>query len=163
MGSLDKNLPAPLYHQLECVLRRVIESGEYQAGQQLPNEGQLAQCFAVSKITVRLALHELANHGYVRREQGRGTFVSRLKLDQRPHELLGFSEEIERRHLTPATKVLKIDVIKADVAIAGPLELGTGGKRGAAEAPSPGRRRADGCSDRPSAERPGAGSRKREF
>ena len=65
MGSLDKNLPSPLYHQLECVLRRAIESGEYEAGQQLPNEGQLAQCFAVSKITVRQALHGLANHGYV--------------------------------------------------------------------------------------------------
>jgi GntR family transcriptional regulator len=123
MAPLDKSLPVPLYHQLECVLRRAIESGEYEPGQQLPNEGQLAERFSVSKITVRQALHGLANHGYVQREQGRGTFVSKLRLDQGPHELLGFNEEMQRRHLVPATKVLKIDVIKADVAIAPPLEL----------------------------------------
>ncbi|MGO9896119.1 MAG: GntR family transcriptional regulator [Bryobacteraceae bacterium] len=123
MNPLDKSLPVPLYHQLECVLRQAIESGEYQAGQQLPNEDQLAERFAVSKITVRQALHDLANHGYVRREQGRGTFVSKLRLDQGPHELLGFNEEMRRRRLVPATKVLKIDVILAGPAIAGPLEL----------------------------------------
>lgn len=128
MGPLDKNLPVPLYHQLECVLRRAIESGEYEAGQQIPNEGQLAERFSVSKITVRQALHGLANHGYVQREQGRGTFVSKLPLDQGPHELLGFNEEIERRHLRPSTKVLKIDIIKADVAIAPPLELAPGAR-----------------------------------
>jgi GntR family transcriptional regulator len=84
MNPLDKSLPVPLYHQLECVLRQAIESGEYQAGQQLPNEDQLAERFAVSKITVRQALHDLANHGYVRREQGRGRtnyWVSTKKCD----------------------------------------------------------------------------------
>ena len=74
-AALDKNLPVPLYHQLQGVLKVEIETGKWQADQQLPNESKLAERFGVSKITVRQALGELAELGYIRREHGRGTFV----------------------------------------------------------------------------------------
>lgn len=69
VNRLNKNLPVPLYYQLRCALMDSIEAGRWQAGDQLPNEGQLAQNFGVSKITVRQALQELAALGYIRREQ----------------------------------------------------------------------------------------------
>jgi glucokinase len=75
---LNKDLAIPLYHQLKCALMEAFEKGQWQSGQQLPNETQLAKNFGVSKITVRKALQELAELGYVRRQQGRGTFVSKV-------------------------------------------------------------------------------------
>ncbi len=122
MGSLNKELPVPLYHQIECILRDAIEAGQWQTGQQLPNESQLAERFGVSKITVRQALHELSTHGYVRREQGRGTFVAKPKLDQGPRELLSFTEEMRRHRLAPSTKVLEQRVVTADEEIAARLQ-----------------------------------------
>lgn len=123
IGSLNKELPVPLYHQIECILRDAIEAGRWQTGQQLPNESQLAEQFGVSKITIRQAMQELSAHGYVRREQGRGTFVSKPKLDQGPRELLSFTEEMRRHRLVPGTKVLEQRVISADEEIAGRLQL----------------------------------------
>jgi GntR family transcriptional regulator len=107
MSPLDKQLPVPLYHQLKCALISAIESGEWQSGQRLPNEDKLAESFGVSKVTVRQALRDLSEVGYIRREQGRGTFVSRPKVDQGPRELTSFSEEMRRHHLTASSRILE--------------------------------------------------------
>ena len=63
MPRLDKHTPVPLYHQLKIALMNAIQAGQWQPGQQLPNENQLAEDFGVSKITVRQALRELADLG----------------------------------------------------------------------------------------------------
>jgi GntR family transcriptional regulator len=123
MFPLDKDLRVPLYHQLKCALMKAIESGQCQSGEQLPNEGKLAENFGVSKITVRQALQELADLGYVRREQGRGTFASKPKLDQGPRELTSFSEEMRRRRLTPSSRVLDRQVTKASERVVEVLQL----------------------------------------
>ena len=70
VGALDKDLPVPLYHQLQSVLKAEIESRRWRADEQLPNETKIAELFGVSKITVRQALQKLAELGYIRREQG---------------------------------------------------------------------------------------------
>ena len=75
-SQLQRESAIPLYHQLRCSLMEAIDAGQWQSGQQLPNESKLAENFGVSKITVRQALQELSDLGYVDREQGRGTFVS---------------------------------------------------------------------------------------
>lgn len=103
-----------------------IESGQWQSGQQLPNESKLAESFAVSKITVRQALQELASLGYIRREQGRGTFVSKPKFDQGPRELLGFTEEMRRHSLAASSRVLERSVKEADIRVADALQLHVG-------------------------------------
>lgn len=126
MPTLNKDLPMPLYHQLKCALMSAIESGRWQSDQQLPNEGQLAEDFGVSKITVRQALRELAVLGYIRREQGRGTFVSKGKLDQGPRELTSFSEEMRRHQLSASSRVIEHHEIEASARVAEALELRLG-------------------------------------
>ncbi len=123
LTPLNKDLPVPLYHQLKCALMEGIESGRWQTGEQLPNESKLAETFGVSKITVRQALQELADLGYVRREQGRGTFISKPKLDQGPRELTSFSEEMRRHRLRPSSRVIDRAIAKATGRIAEGLEL----------------------------------------
>lgn len=66
-----------LYLQLYEVLKRKIESGEWSPGTQIPTEKQLCKIFNVSRITVRNALLELVRQGYLIRQQGKGTFVSK--------------------------------------------------------------------------------------
>ena len=64
-GALDRDLPLPLYHQLQGVLKAEIESGKWRPDEQLPNEAKLAEHYGVSKITVRQALQELAELGFI--------------------------------------------------------------------------------------------------
>ncbi len=122
-APLNKDLPVALYHQIRCALAEAIDNGQWQSGQQLPNESQLALRFGVSKITVRQALQKLADLGYVRREQGRGTFVSKPKLDQGPRDLTSFSEEMRRHRLTAASRVIERAVTPANPRVIEALEL----------------------------------------
>jgi GntR family transcriptional regulator len=123
VASLDKNLPVPLYHQLQRLLQAEIESGKWQADEQLPNEAKLADRFGVSKITVRQALHDLVNLGYVRREQGRGTFITKRKFDEGPRELTSFTEEMMRHRLVASSRLLSQMVVDADARVTRALGL----------------------------------------
>ncbi|MCU1237978.1 MAG: transcriptional regulator, GntR family, partial [Candidatus Solibacter sp.] len=122
-GPLDKDLPVPLYHQLQAILKAEIESRRWRADEQLPNETKIAELFGVSKITVRQALQKLAEQGYIRREHGRGTFVARRKFDEGPRELTSFTEEMRRHDLSASSRVLYQHMIEADVRIADALLL----------------------------------------
>ena len=124
--SLDKQLPVPLYHQLKTILLDGIQAGQWKPDDQLPTESDLAQTYEVSKITVRQALRELADSGYVRREQGRGTFVARTRLEQGPRELTSFTEEMRRHGLRAASRVLESGVVAAEGWLAEKLAIRSG-------------------------------------
>ena len=68
----------PLYRQLEEILKQRIKNGELKPGDQIPTEYELCEDFGISRISVRQALAELANDGFLCRHQGRGTFVNDL-------------------------------------------------------------------------------------
>lgn len=122
-GPLDRELPVPLYHQLQAVLKAQIESGKLRPDEQLPSESKLAENYRVAKITVRQALEELADAGYIRREHGRGTFVARRKFDEGPRELTSFTEEMRRHDLVATSRILKQHVIEADALVSAALRL----------------------------------------
>lgn len=66
----------PLYYQLATILRENIISGRYDIGDKFPTEADLVKMYSVSRATVRGALQNLKDEGLIRREAGRGTFVS---------------------------------------------------------------------------------------
>ncbi len=68
--------PVPLYFKVMTEIRDNILTGTWRRGFQLPGEVELARRLGVSVITVRQALSQLAQGGFVRRERARGTFVS---------------------------------------------------------------------------------------
>jgi GntR family transcriptional regulator len=123
IGVLDKNLALPLYYQLQNILKTEIESGRWRPEQRLPSEEELTKRFQVSKITVRQALTELAQSGYINREQGRGTFVAKRKFDEGPRELTSFTEEMRRHSLTATSRVLDQSEGEMDDRVAGALRL----------------------------------------
>src|ERR1051325_4440127 len=122
-GALDRELAVPLYHQLQAVLKAEIDARKWQPDEQLPNEAKLAERFGVSKITVRQALQELADLGYIRREHGRGTFVARRKFDEGPRELTSFTEEMRRHDLASTSRILAHSVLEADAKVADALRV----------------------------------------
>lgn len=126
IGSLSKDLPVPLYHQLKTLLLAKIQAGEMKPNDRLPAEDELAAHYSISKATVRQALNDLVLAGVVRREQGRGTFVAEPKLAQGPREMTSFTDEMKSRGLHPTSKVLKQDVIKAEEDVAEKLQVAQG-------------------------------------
>jgi GntR family transcriptional regulator len=65
----------PLHRQLFLVLHDEIDRGVLAPGDALPTEQTLCDQFGVSRITVRRALADLAEQGYIERRQGVGSFV----------------------------------------------------------------------------------------
>lgn len=123
---INRNSPLPLYYQLKTILLERIQCGALAAGDRLPSEDDLVRQYGVSKITVRQALSELVRMGYLRREQGRGTFVARPKLEQGPRELTSFTEQMKRRGMQAVSRVLEAGVVQADADVAERLHLPEG-------------------------------------
>lgn len=78
MTIVDRDLGAPLHHQIYLVLADGIAAGRYAAGELLPTEEQLGKLFRVSRITVRRAMASLQNAGLIERGAGRRTIVKPL-------------------------------------------------------------------------------------
>ena len=76
--AVDRDLGAPLHHQIYLVLADGIATGRYATGELLPTEEQLGKLFSVSRITVRRAMASLQNAGLIERGAGRRTVVKPL-------------------------------------------------------------------------------------
>jgi GntR family transcriptional regulator len=67
-----------LNQQVLAVLTNQIANGEYRVGDKLPTEGDLADYFGMSRVTIRIALDVLERQGLIVRQRGRGTFLRQL-------------------------------------------------------------------------------------
>lgn len=74
-GPVISGAGVPLHRQLFLVLHDEIARGVLAPGQALPTEQTLCDQFGVSRITVRRALADLVEQGYIERRQGVGSFV----------------------------------------------------------------------------------------
>lgn len=75
VSIVDRSAAVPLYHQIYLQLRDEIVSGVRPFGSPVPTEQELAESFAVSRITARRALDELADESFVVRKRRVGTSV----------------------------------------------------------------------------------------
>lgn len=73
---LDRNSAQAVYLQIRDRIRRLIESGALQPGDQLPSIRSLAESTRVNKLTVIEAYSVLEADGLVHARQGAGYFVS---------------------------------------------------------------------------------------
>ena len=112
--SIDRKGQTPIYEQIYQNLRRRIDAGEIGSGDIFPSERELAEKFGVSRMTVRQALNALKKEGLIYHERGIGAFVSKRKLDVHTRDLVGFTEEMKERGLTPSSKLLLARIEKAD-------------------------------------------------
>lgn len=107
--------PRRLYEQIAHKLAKAIAEGEYEVGQRLPSERELAQSFRVSRPTVREAIIALELDGLVEVRVGSGVYVaSRQPPEGREGDKdIGPFELLEARHAiegeAAALAALRID------------------------------------------------------
>ncbi len=106
IGQLDDAASLPLYQQLQRGLRQAIESKLLAPDDALPPERDLAEEFAVSRITVRKAIDGLVSEGLLTRKQGSGTFVSG-RVEKNFSKLTSFTEDMIARGRTPKSTWLR--------------------------------------------------------
>ncbi|WP_334195774.1 GntR family transcriptional regulator [Muricomes intestini] len=113
----------PLYLQIRRTIYEKIINGEYKPGEKLPSEDKLAEVFGVSRITINKALAELMNQEYLIREQGRGTFVSKMRKEKTGRKSLGFSQSLVSKGFKVDTFVYKKEKMIPNKEIAQTLKV----------------------------------------
>lgn len=126
LNKPDRSRPEPLWHQAELAMRELIERGDWAAGSQIPNEDRLCELLGISRITVRHALRNLEDAGFLRREHGRGTFVRSATLVAGARGLTSFTEEMRMMALSAGTRLLAAHRVTANAAMAEALEISLG-------------------------------------
>jgi GntR family transcriptional regulator len=124
---INRNIPIPLYYQVMQEIKGQIESGIFKPGDTIPKELELNKLYDVSRATVRQAIIQLVNEGYLRRVKAKGTFVNTLP--EKPKfigSLKGFAQEMKEKGVLYSTKVLENHFINAPNKIAENLKIVTG-------------------------------------
>ena len=94
----------PQYRKLYEVLRKHISDGVYKEGDLLPSENELCQLFGMTRPTVRQSLSSLANDGYIRKHQGKGSIVHNLPREIGILSVSGTTSAVGNRNLK--TKII---------------------------------------------------------
>lgn len=127
--KLDKTIPIPLYFQLKEILLAAIKEGKYKVGETIPTEKELSDIFMISRTTVRQAISELVQEGWLYRVKSKGTFVQKPKINQSFIQALGsFNDQISQIGSQPHTDLLNFEVIEAPEEVAMELKLESGSK-----------------------------------
>jgi GntR family transcriptional regulator len=113
----------PLHQQIYELLRSKILNGAWDVGDMLPTEFELMEEYGVSRVTIRQVFDRFASEGLIYRQQGRGTFVAKPTLEQGLTRIISFTEDMHRRGLVPATKVLAAELIPAAKEVAETLKI----------------------------------------
>ena len=74
---IDPIAPLPPYRQIADILRRRIESGQYQPDTRIPTESELVEAFEVARTTARRAIAVLRDEGLIYTVPQRGSYVAR--------------------------------------------------------------------------------------
>jgi GntR family transcriptional regulator len=116
---------SPLYQQIKDLLLRSLQAGEWQPGQSIPSEAELALRFRVSQGTVRKAIDELAAENLLVRRQGKGTFVSTHAEERTRYRFLRLAADAGGPP-TLARRLLECRRMRSGVEVARALELDAG-------------------------------------
>lgn len=127
-APLNRRSGIPLYHQIQQRLLEQIQSGELKPGMPMPSIERIAQRMGVSHMTVRQAIRALAEIGVIYSRQGKGTFISGIKLERDFRQVLSFTEEAAARGARPSSSVLSFAMQDPTPKAREALALGDGEK-----------------------------------
>ncbi len=127
MPTLKPNA-LPAYEQVKAFVKERITQGVWRPGDAVPSEAALQQQFGVSRMTVNRAVKELAVEGLVTRVRGSGTVVAQLHRISSTLAVRDIHEEILERGHRHTTRVLLLESLAAQAALARVLKLRTGAK-----------------------------------
>jgi phosphonate metabolism transcriptional regulator PhnF len=120
------HVPVPRYLELADRIAAELGRGDWQAGDRLPPDGDLAREHGVNRHTVARALEHLQFKGLVARVKGHGTFVSPGRLEYRIAPNMSFSNSVARLGLRNRQRVLAVQRHPASAALADWLQIPVG-------------------------------------
>lgn len=104
-------------------MRGLIEEGQWQVGERIPSERDLAKVFNVSRMTLRQAVQTLVDEGILERRVGSGTYVSSQKVQERMTGIESFTEIMLSQGRKPTSQTISYHVKPASVSEAKQLQL----------------------------------------
>ena len=115
---LENDIAIPLYSQLKDRIITAINNDELKYGEKIPTEIEIMEKYNVSRITVRRAIEELVEEGYLIKKQGKGTFVVKNKIERKltysykNTQPISFTKELELNNIIPSAKVIELKIIE---------------------------------------------------
>jgi len=117
--QIDHKSQVPLHFQVEELLRNLIELPEYQAGQFLPAEVELAKKLGVSRNTIRQATNKLEYEGLIVRKKGYGTKVAENPMNTQLNNWHSFTQEMNQKGLSYINYLINAEIVECEEKIAG--------------------------------------------
>lgn len=112
--TIDRSVPIPMYYQLKELILSEIQQGHYKTGDPIPTEKEISELFQLSRTTVRQAIAELVQEGWLYRVKSKGTFVDHPKIPQNfIRKVESYNNAVMRMGMTPSSRVLKLEPKKA--------------------------------------------------
>lgn len=115
----------PLYSQVKNKLQQEI-TNHLSPHDQIPSEHDLMENFDVSRTTIRKAIDQLVQEGFLYKKHGKGTFVSEEKIHQQLAQYAGFSQQMEKMGYKVKYEELKKEIIICKNELAMKLEISLG-------------------------------------
>ena len=105
ISYLVDNVPKYAYIKMDMMNR--IKSGEISVGEKIETEANLCHLYNCSRLTVRKALDELMNEGYIYKIQGLGAFVKqRTPQKQNLEGINSCTKLIEMQNMVPSKTII---------------------------------------------------------
>jgi GntR family transcriptional regulator len=114
------------YSVLKQEIIGMINREELKVNDLIPSERELMVKYDMSRITVRKAIEDLVNEGYLYRIQGKGTYIKSDEQTQDLFSITSCTEDIKRLNMTPSRRVISATVITADKRRARRLQIPDG-------------------------------------
>jgi GntR family transcriptional regulator len=86
----------PIYYQIKQTIKKWIINKEFSLGEKIPSENELAEKFCVNRLTIRQAIAQLIQEGFLLSRRGEGTFVTENEnlIDRFNLETIGFMDDL---------------------------------------------------------------------
>ena len=115
----------PVYYQIKQTLKGWIVNGEFNPGDKIPSEHELADRFSVSRLTVRQAISQLVQEGFLISKRGEGTFVTNNQnlINSFSLEFSGFMDDLFYQVSNVETKSVTLNRMVAPKLVREKLQL----------------------------------------
>jgi len=115
----------PVYYQIKQSIKSWILNREYNPGEKIPSENELAGKFSVSRLTVRQAISQLVQEGFLNSKRGEGTFVTNNEnlINSFGLEFSGYMDDLFYQVSNVKAKSVEMEKIKASRLVREKLEL----------------------------------------
>jgi len=122
----DSTADLPLSARIKRFMLDKINSGAWREGHRIPSEGELARLFGTARMTVHVAMRDLASDGVLLRSPRTGTSVAPRRPQSTFLEIRNIHDEIIERGHQHSVDVLHLAAESCDLNIATELNIPPG-------------------------------------